>query len=66
MDNYAIEPKQPENTFYLCMDTYQVSRKFKTRTRRCRKFGGKIDKICWVLLTVAGTAVLFVLEKDVS
>ena len=25
--------------------------------------GGKIDKIYWVLLTVAGTAVLFVLEK---
>jgi hypothetical protein len=27
------------------------------------KLGGKIDKIYWVLLTVAGTAVLFVLEK---
>jgi hypothetical protein len=25
--------------------------------------GGKIDKIYWVLLTVAGTAVLFVLER---
>ena len=27
------------------------------------KLGFKIDKIYWVLLTVAGTAVLFVLEK---
>ena len=27
------------------------------------KLGVKIDKIYWVLLTVAGTAVLFVLEK---
>jgi len=27
------------------------------------KLGGKIDKIYWVLLTVACTAVLFVLEK---
>ena len=27
------------------------------------KLGGKIYKIFWVLLTVAGTAVLFVLER---
>ena len=27
------------------------------------KLGGKIDKIYWVLLTVAGTAVLFVVER---
>ena len=27
------------------------------------KLGVKIDKIYWVLLTVAGTAVLFVLER---
>ena len=27
------------------------------------KLGGKIDKIYWVLLTVAGTAVIFVLER---
>ena len=27
------------------------------------KLGGKIDKIYWVLLTVAGTAVLFVIER---
>ena len=25
--------------------------------------GGKIDKIYWVLLTVAGTAVIFVIER---
>ena len=30
------------------------------------KLGGKIDKIYWVLLTVAGTAVLFVLEKLIN
>ena len=27
------------------------------------KLGGKIDKIYWVLLTVAGTAVIFVAER---
>jgi hypothetical protein len=27
------------------------------------KLGGKIDQIYWVLLTVAGTAVVFVLER---
>jgi hypothetical protein len=27
------------------------------------KLGGKIDKIYWVLLAAAGSAVLFVLEK---
>jgi hypothetical protein len=27
------------------------------------KLGGKVDKIYWVLLTVAGTAVVFMLEK---
>jgi len=27
------------------------------------KLGGKVDKIYWVLLTVAGTTVLFMLEK---
>ena len=27
------------------------------------KLGGKIDKFYWVLLTVAGTAVVFVLDK---
>ena len=30
------------------------------------KLGGKIDKIYWVLLTVAGTAVLFVLERIIG
>ena len=30
------------------------------------KLGGKIDKIYWVLLTVAGTAVLFALEKIIN
>ena len=27
------------------------------------KLGGKVDKVYWVLLTVAGTAVLFMLDK---
>ena len=30
------------------------------------KFGGKIDKVYWVLLAAAGTAVLFVLEKLIN
>ena len=30
------------------------------------KLGGKIDKVYWVLLAAAGTAVLFVLEKLVN
>ena len=30
------------------------------------KLGGKIDKVYWVLLTVAGTAVLFALDRLVS
>ena len=30
------------------------------------KLGGKIDKVYWVLLAAAGTAVLFVLEKFIS
>ena len=28
--------------------------------------GGKIDKVYWVLLTVAGTAVIFVAERLIS
>ncbi len=27
------------------------------------KLGGKIDKLYWVLLTVAGTSVLFMLDR---
>jgi|TARA_R110000851_G_scaffold1322_1_gene4893 hypothetical protein len=27
------------------------------------KLGGKIDKVYWVLLTVAGSAVLFMLDR---
>ena len=30
------------------------------------KLGGKIDKVYWVLLTAAGTAVLFALEKLIN
>ena len=30
------------------------------------KLGGKIDKFYWVLLTVAGSAVVFVLEKMIN
>ena len=30
------------------------------------KLGGKIDKVYWVLLAAAGTAVLFVLEKLIN
>ena len=30
------------------------------------KLGGKIDKVYWFLLTAAGTAVLFALEKLIN
>ena len=30
------------------------------------KLGGKIDKFYWVLLTVAGTAVIFILDKVIT
>ena len=36
----AMQPKKIlENTFYLCTDTSQVSKKIKTCTRRCREVG---------------------------
>ena len=30
------------------------------------KLGGKVDKIYWVLLTVAGPAVLFMIERMIA
>tara|TARA_R110002020_G_scaffold155311_1_gene336264 strand:- start:31 stop:225 length:195 start_codon:yes stop_codon:yes gene_type:complete len=30
------------------------------------KLGGKIDKVYWVLLTVAGSAVLFALDRLIT
>ena len=30
------------------------------------KLGGKIDKVYWVLLTVAGSAVLFMLDRLIA
>ena len=48
----------------LKKDLYQIKNNhLKHMHDDIEKLGGKIDKIYWVLLTVAGTAVLFVLEK---
>ena len=55
----AMQPKKTENTFYL-YDTFQVSKNLK-HVRRRREVGGKIDKVYWVLLAAAGSAVLFAL-----
>ena len=59
----AIQPKIQENTFLSLYGHISGVKKFKTRTEDVEKLGGKIDKIHWVLLTVAGTAVVFVLER---
>ena len=59
-----MKPKTTrENIFYPCMDTYQESKIYHTYIKDVEKLGGKIDKFYWVLLTVAGTAVVFMLER---
>ena len=46
------------------MDTYQELKKNLHHVHKdVENLGGKIDKIYWVLLTVAGTALVFVLER---
>ena len=70
--NMAIEPKTTREhivSLYghvtgLKKDVNQIKNNhLKHIHEDVDKLGGKIDKIYWVLLTVAGTAVLFVLEK---
>ena len=58
---------QPKNTREHSLSFYGhisgVKKNLNHVHKDVDKLGGKIDKIYWVLLTVAGTAVLFVLER---
>ena len=60
----AIEPKTTrEHILSLYGHISGVKKNLKHVREDVENLGGKIDKIYWVLLTVAGTAVLFVLER---
>ena len=48
----------------LCLDIEIYLKKNLNHLHKdVENLGGKIDKIYWVLLTVAGTALVFVLER---
>ena len=60
----AIEPKTTrEHILSLYGHISGVKKNLKHVHEDVENLGGKIDKIYWVLWTVAGTAVLFVLER---
>ena len=60
----AIEPKTTrEHILSLYGHISGVKKNLKHVHQDVENLGGKIDKSYWVLLTVAGTAVLFVLER---
>ena len=60
----AIEPKNTrEHILSLYGHISGVKKNLKHVHEDVEKLGGKIDQIYWVLLTVAGTAVVFVLER---
>ena len=60
----AIEPKTTrEHILSLYGHISGVKKNLKHVHEDVENLGGKIDKIYCVLLTVAGTAVLFVLER---
>jgi hypothetical protein len=60
----AIEPKSTrEHILSLYGHIQGVRRNLSHVHEDVEKLGGKVDKIYWVLLTVAGTAVLFMLER---
>ena len=60
----AIEPKSTrEHILSLYGHIQGVKRNLSHVHQDVEKLGGKVDKIYWVLLTVAGTAVLFMLER---
>jgi hypothetical protein len=60
----AIEPKSTrEHILSLYGHIQGVRRNLSHVHQDVEKLGGKVDKIYWVLLTVAGTAVLFMLER---
>ena len=60
----AIEPKTTrEHIVSLYGHISGVKKNINHMHKGIHELGGKIDKIYWVLLAAAGTAVLFVLEK---
>ena len=60
----ALEPKNTrEHILSLNGHISGVKQNLKHVHEDVEKLGGKIDQIYWVLLTVAGTAVVFVLER---
>ena len=60
----AIEPKTTrDHILSLYGHISGVKKNLKHVHEDVEKLGGKIDKVYWVLLTVAGSAVLFMLEK---
>jgi len=60
----ALEPKNTrEHILSLYGHISGVKKNLKHVHEDVEKLGGKIDQIYWVLLTVAGTAVVFVLER---
>ena len=60
----AIEPKSTrEHILSLYGHIQGVKRNLSHVHEDVEKLGGKVDKIYWVLLTVAVTAVLFMLER---
>ena len=60
----AIEPKSTrEHILSLYGHIQGVKRNLSHVHQDVEKLGGKVDKIYWVLLTVAGTAVIFMLER---
>jgi hypothetical protein len=60
----AIEPKSTrEHILSLYGHIQGVRRNLSHVHQDVEKLGGKVDKIYWVLLTVAGTAVIFMLER---
>ena len=60
----AIEPKSTrEHILSLYGHIRGVRRNLSHVHEDVEKLGGKVGKIYWVLLTVAGTAVIFMLER---
>ena len=60
----ALEPKNTrEHILSLYGHISGVKKNLEHVHEDVEKLGGKIDQIYWVLLTVAGTAVVFVLER---
>ena len=60
----AIEPKNTREHILSLYGHISGVKNLKHVHEDVEKLGGKIDQIYWVLLTVAGTAVVFVLGKQ--